>query len=241
MSSAANAQEISLSPVQKLAALMILLGEEAAGIILKTFDKNERELVCSEMANLPMLGLEQQQSILREFTERAVAANSSLEGSEEYTKKVLERAVGMFEAEEIIGRVSMSRTSVAAMQQIIDMDSLGVTNLIKEEQPHQDCEDETLNVMTIDGQRLHLGRNDQYLCVGNHISLAVFATALEVLGQDVVMEFIATEPSGVKSNTAVLNADNVPYNPFMWNGMLTLISLLDEKLRVPDMGMKEQT
>ena len=91
---------------------MILLGEEAAGIILKTFDKNERELVCSEMANLPMLDLEKQQTILREFTERAVAANSALEGSEEYTKKVLERAVGMFEAEEIISRVSMSRTSV---------------------------------------------------------------------------------------------------------------------------------
>ena len=114
---------------------MILLGEEAAGIILKTFDKNERELVCSEMANLPMLDLEKQQSILREFTERAVAANSALEGSEEYTKKVLERAVGMFEAEEIISRVSMSRTSVPAMQQIIDMDPLGITNLIKEEQP----------------------------------------------------------------------------------------------------------
>ena len=130
-----KAEEIVLSPVQKLAALMILLGEEAAGIILKTFDKNERELVCSEMANLPMLDLEKQQTILREFTERAVAANSALEGSEEYTKKVLERAVGMFEAEEIISRVSMSRTSVPAMQQIIDMDPLGVTNLIKEEQP----------------------------------------------------------------------------------------------------------
>ena len=128
-------KEIVLSPVQKLAALLILLGEEAAGMILKTFDKNERELVCSEMANLPMLDLEHQQSILREFTERAVAANSALEGSEEYTKKVLERAVGMFEAEEIISRVSMSRTSVAAMQQIIDMDPLGITNLIKEEQP----------------------------------------------------------------------------------------------------------
>ena len=130
-----KAKEIVLSPVQKLAALMILLGEEAAGIILKTFDKNERELVCSEMANLPMLDLEKQQTILREFTERAVAANSALEGSEEYTKKVLERAVGMFEAEEIISRVSMSRTSVPAMQQIIDMDPLGITNLIKEEQP----------------------------------------------------------------------------------------------------------
>jgi flagellar motor switch protein FliG len=135
MAPASKAQEVRLSPVQKLAALMILLGEDAAGNILKTFDKNERELVCSEMANLPMLGLDQQQKILREFTEMAVEANSSLEGSEEYTKKVLERAVGMFEAEEIISRVSMSRTSVPAMQQIIDMDSLGITNLIKEEQP----------------------------------------------------------------------------------------------------------
>ena len=135
MALASKAQEVRLSPVQKLAALMILLGEDAAGNILKTFDKNERELVCSEMANLPMLGLDQQQKILREFTEMAVEANSSLEGSEEYTKKVLERAVGMFEAEEIISRVSMSRTSVPAMQQIIDMDSLGITNLIKEEQP----------------------------------------------------------------------------------------------------------
>ena len=135
MAPASKAQEVRLSSVQKLAALMILLGEDAAGNILKTFDKNERELVCSEMANLPMLGLDQQQKILREFTEMAVEANSSLEGSEEYTKKVLERAVGMFEAEEIISRVSMSRTSVPAMQQIIDMDSLGITNLIKEEQP----------------------------------------------------------------------------------------------------------
>ena len=134
MGSSSTVMQAKLTQVQKLAALMILLGEDAAGIILKTFDKNEREQVCAEMANLPMLNLEEQQKILREYTEMAVEAISSLEGSEDYTKRVLEKAVGMFEAEEIIGRVSMSRTSVAAMQQIIDMDPLGITNLIKEEQ-----------------------------------------------------------------------------------------------------------
>jgi len=134
MTSSASVNEIKLTRVQKLAAVMILLGEDAAGIILKTFDKNEREQVCAEMANLPMLDVDEQQKILGEFTERAVASISSLEGSEDYTKRVLERAVGMFEAEEIIGRVSMSRTSVTAMQQIIDMDPLGICNLIKEEQ-----------------------------------------------------------------------------------------------------------
>ena len=57
MASASTIKNTSLSPVQKLAALLILLGEDAAGIILKTFDKNEREQVCAEMANLPMLNL----------------------------------------------------------------------------------------------------------------------------------------------------------------------------------------
>ncbi|MEE2615427.1 MAG: flagellar motor switch protein FliG [Verrucomicrobiota bacterium] len=125
---------IKLTSVQKLAALLILLGEDAAGIILKAFDKNEREQVCAEMANLPMLNTDDQQVILREFTEMAVASISSLEGSEDYTKRVLEKAVGLFEAEEIISRVSMSKTSVAAMQKIIDMDALGICNLLKEEQ-----------------------------------------------------------------------------------------------------------
>ena len=134
MTSSSKGISHKLTQVQKLAALMILLGEDAAGIILKTFDKNEREQVCAEMANLPMLNMEEQQKILREYTEKAVESIASLEGSEEYTKRVLEKAVGMFEAEEIIGRVSLSRTSVTAMQQIIDMDPIGITNLIKDEQ-----------------------------------------------------------------------------------------------------------
>ena len=78
MAEAGTSTEIKLSQVQKLAGLMILLGEDAAGIILKTLDKNEREQVCAEMANLPMLNIDEQQKILREFTERAVESISAL-------------------------------------------------------------------------------------------------------------------------------------------------------------------
>ncbi len=125
----------SMTQVQKLAALMILLGEESASILLKSFDDHERELVSAEMANLPLMDLEQQTSVLREFTEMALLANSALGGSVEYTRSVLEKSVGMFKAAEIIGRVSTKRTSVAEMQQIIDMEAVAITNLIKEEQP----------------------------------------------------------------------------------------------------------
>lgn len=124
-----------LTYLQKLAALMILLGEDSASILLKHFDDNERELISAEMANLPLMNLEQQTAVLKEFTEMALQANASLGGSVEYTRAVLEKSVGMFKAADIIGRVSTRRTSVATMQQIIDMEPLAIVNLIKEEQP----------------------------------------------------------------------------------------------------------
>jgi flagellar motor switch protein FliG len=131
----ANTTTRAMSTIQKLAALLILLGEESASILLKSFDDNERELVSAEMANLPLMDLEQQTLVLREFTEMALQANTALGGSVEYTRNVLEKSVGMFKAAEIIGRVSTRRTSVAAMQQIIDMESMAICNMIKEEQP----------------------------------------------------------------------------------------------------------
>jgi len=126
---------LGLTPTQKLAALMILLGEDTASLMLKSFDDNERELISAEMSNLPMLNLEQQTVVLQQFTEMALQANSALAGSVDYTRGVLEKAVGLFKAAEIIGRVGTKRTSVAAMQQLIDLDASGICNLLKEEQP----------------------------------------------------------------------------------------------------------
>ena len=80
-----------MTPTQKLAALMILLGEDTAAEMLKSFDDNERELVCAEMANLPMMDQEQQGVVLQEFTEMAIAASSGVTGSVDYTRKVLEK------------------------------------------------------------------------------------------------------------------------------------------------------
>jgi flagellar motor switch protein FliG len=128
-------QEDYMTPTQKLAALMILLGEETAAEMIKSFDDNERELVCAEMANLPMMDQEQQGKVLQEFTEMAISASSGVTGSVDYTRRVLEKSVGLFKAAEIIGRVGTARTSVSTMQQIIDLDPVAICNLIKEEEP----------------------------------------------------------------------------------------------------------
>jgi flagellar motor switch protein FliG len=85
------------------------------------------------MANLPLLDSQQQGEVLQEFTEMAVEARSGISGSVDFTRSVLEKSVGLFKAAEIIGRVGTARTSVASMQQIIDLDPTSITNLLKEE------------------------------------------------------------------------------------------------------------
>ena len=124
---------LQLNASQKLAAFLVIMGEDAAADIVKNFDDNERELVCAEMANLPLLDSQQQGEVLQEFTEMAVEARSGISGSVDFTRSVLEKSVGLFKAAEIIGRVGTARTSVASMQQIIDLDSTSITNLLKEE------------------------------------------------------------------------------------------------------------
>tara|TARA_B100001250_G_C19768164_1_gene775798 strand:- start:519 stop:1520 length:1002 start_codon:yes stop_codon:yes gene_type:complete len=130
MSSLDNLQ---LNASQKLAAFLVIMGEDAAADIVKNFDDNERELVCAEMANLPLLDSQQQGEVLQEFTEMAVEARSGISGSVDFTRSVLEKSVGLFKAAEIIGRVGTARTSVASMQQIIDLDATSIMNLLKEE------------------------------------------------------------------------------------------------------------
>ena len=124
---------LKLTASQKLAAFLVVMGEDAAAEILKNFDDNERELVCAEMATLPLLDSNQQGAVLQEFTGMAVEARSGISGSVDFTRAVLEKSVGLFKAAEIIGRVGTARTSVATMQQIIDLDATSISNLIKEE------------------------------------------------------------------------------------------------------------
>ena len=124
---------LQLNASQKLAAFLVIMGEDAAADIVKNFDDNERELVCAEMANLPLLDSQQQGEVLQEFTEMAVEARSGISGSVDFTRSVLEKSVGLFKAAEIIGRVGTARTSVASMQQIIDLDATSIMNLLKEE------------------------------------------------------------------------------------------------------------
>jgi flagellar motor switch protein FliG len=124
-----------MSKMQKLAGLLVLIGPEAAAHVLKNMDEHELEAISAEMAKFTMITRETQEALLKEFTDVAVQASTSILGGVSYTQDTLEKSVGLFRATNIIGRVSPTRTPVAAMQQIIDMEPRQVYNLLKHEQP----------------------------------------------------------------------------------------------------------
>jgi flagellar motor switch protein FliG len=131
-----SAGAAAMTPQQKLAALLIMMGPENAAKLLRDFDEQEVEALATHMAKLPMISHELQQEILREFSDVALHAATALRGGMDYVHNVLEKSIGMFKASDIMNRVSPSpSTTVSVMQQIIEMDARQVFNLVRNEQP----------------------------------------------------------------------------------------------------------
>ena len=136
MKSGEAAKEIAgLTKVQKLAALLVMLGTDSAAQVLKSFEPEEVELITSEMAKITLIGQELQRDLLIEFSDVALQAGTSIHGGLDFARLSLEKALGVFRATDIINRVAPSRGSLAAMQGISDMEPRQIYNLLRHEQP----------------------------------------------------------------------------------------------------------
>jgi flagellar motor switch protein FliG len=124
-----------MTKLQKLAALLIIVGPEAAAEVMKNLGETELEAVATEMTRIPMIPHETQVALLKDFSAVAHEASSSVLGGVSYTQAALEKSVGAYRASSILGRVSAGRAPVAAMQTLADMEPRQVFNLIKSEQP----------------------------------------------------------------------------------------------------------
>ncbi|HLP77065.1 MAG TPA: hypothetical protein VK327_09110, partial [Candidatus Paceibacterota bacterium] len=82
---AAPAEGGALTKTQKLAALLVMLGPDSAGQILKQFAPREIESISREMARFNLITLDQQEEILAEFSDVAIAASTSLSAGVEVT------------------------------------------------------------------------------------------------------------------------------------------------------------
>ena len=124
-----------LTRMQKLAALLVILGPETAAEVLKGFDQREVADITAAMMSLPVIDQPTQRMILAEFSEVAVAATTVLRGGVEFAQNTLERALGPAQARQIMGRVAPTQAANSPIHQIVEREPLQIYNALKAEQP----------------------------------------------------------------------------------------------------------
>jgi flagellar motor switch protein FliG len=90
---------------QKAAVLLVTLGEELSGEILKHLDEDEVAIVGREVARIPSVSSEEAEAILNEYYQMTMAQDYVLKGGLDYARRMLVSAFGNESAKKIIDRL----------------------------------------------------------------------------------------------------------------------------------------
>ncbi len=208
-------QTSKLTKVQKLALLLIILGPETASQILKNLDEHEMEAVSLEMSKQGLISQQLQMEILREFSQVAVEASTSVRGGMDYTQQTLEKAIGTYKAANVLSRVAPTKApTVGSMQKLVELETRQIFNLIKQEQPQTIALIVSYLPPEKASQVLHMMKDEQRQQVVERLA-TLSPTPIEVV-EKVVEMFVGkmsakptralNQTGGVKSAADLLNA-----------------------------------
>ena len=103
--------EEGLSLVQRVAIVMLALGEETSGEVMKYLTDREVEEITEALATLKNVSADVMDQVLEEFEAGLMAGNWVSQGGVDFARQALERAVGPRKAQEILDRISSTVTS----------------------------------------------------------------------------------------------------------------------------------
>lgn len=123
-----------LSFRQKAAILLMALGPETAGKVLRHLDEEHTEALSLELARLDRISPEQRNTVIKEFYDVAVAQDFIAEGGVDHARQMLLSAYGDDKADEIIKRV-VSAMQVVPFEFLKKADPAQVLSFIQDEHP----------------------------------------------------------------------------------------------------------
>ena len=97
-----------MSGTEKIALLMVALGNEVAAEVYKKMDDPTIEIVTLEIANLRKVTPEQRLSVLKDAQEVLLAREYMARGGVDYARDILERALGPERAHNLLTRITAS-------------------------------------------------------------------------------------------------------------------------------------
>lgn len=118
---------------KKSAILLVSLGDDAAGQIMKHLSPKDIEHLVLEISQLEQFSSEVKFQVLTEFNELLKAQEFVNTGGVEYARVLLERSVGAVRASEIINRIVYSKRGPFDI--LKKADALQIQNFIQKEMP----------------------------------------------------------------------------------------------------------
>jgi flagellar motor switch protein FliG len=123
-----------LSSKQKAAIVMMVLGAEISGKVLKHFKEEQIEALTMEVARLDRVTPEQRENVILEFHELAMAQDYIAEGGIENARQVLESAFGNDRAKEMLDKI-VAAMQVVPFEFLKKADPAQVLSFIQDEHP----------------------------------------------------------------------------------------------------------
>lgn len=119
---------------QKAAVMLMVLGADLAGQIVRHLNEEQMELLSLELARLDKVTPEQRNGVIGEFYEVAIAQEYIAEGGIEHARRVLESAFGSDKAEHVVKRI-VSAMQVMPFDFLKKADPGQVLSFIQDEHP----------------------------------------------------------------------------------------------------------
>ncbi len=118
---------------QKVAVILVALGPEVAGEVMKNLQDNEVEEITQCIASLKNITPEVMTQVLEEFEQHMLAGAWVSQGGVDFARAALERAVGARKAQEILDRVTARVSSGFYMLKNVQADQ--IAPFISQEHP----------------------------------------------------------------------------------------------------------
>jgi flagellar motor switch protein FliG len=123
-----------LSSRQKAAIILMCLGPELSGKVIRHFEEDQIEQLTLEVARLDKVSSEQREQVISEFYDLALAQEYIAEGGVDHAKKVLEAAFGENKANQIVARI-VQAMQVVPFDFLKKADPAQVLSFIQDEHP----------------------------------------------------------------------------------------------------------
>jgi flagellar motor switch protein FliG len=126
----------SLPGIRKAAILLVILGDQVSGEILKQMDEEEVQLLGREVARVVSISNDQAEEILEEFYQMSMAREYVLKGGIDYAKKMLMNAFGPDQAKRMVDRlVKTLGSETASFDSLQKADPQQLAKFIHNEHP----------------------------------------------------------------------------------------------------------